>query len=113
MLRQPHCAFLVDEELRKALDQALRNENEARYVIDEKCIAKIEARNLSTQDLSHILRHWEKVGEPKWDGAAWRYKIEGYNIDGKWMAAVVAVYVNPIIVVAVTGFFFSRGRPKP
>jgi hypothetical protein len=113
LLRKPPYPALSDDQLREILVQAIEAKAGARFIIDERCMAKLEKRGLSIVDMLHVARNWERVGKRTWDGSAWRYKIEGPNIDCKWMASVAAIYLNPTSVVAITGFIFSRGRPKP
>jgi hypothetical protein len=45
-------------------------------------------------------------------GGAWRYRIEGPNRDGKWMAVVLSVNDPDAEVVAIAGFRFARGKTK-
>lgn len=108
-MRQP----LSQEDLRQAIQQALNNKDGARFMYDPgKLLEKLEKHGVSIQDLLCVCRGWEVLQSTRWDGGTWRYRIEGYNSDKKWMAAVLSVMVNPTVVVAITGFRFSRGGRK-
>ena len=101
------------EGLRKAIQDALNNKNGAKFIYNpEKLLEKLEKHGVSIQDLLCVCRGWEAIGTTRWQTGAWRYRIEGYNTDKKWMAAVLSITVNPTVVVAITGFRFSRGRRK-
>ncbi len=63
-------------------------------------------------DLLHVCEHWELIRSVRWAGGTWRYRIEGPNSDGKWMAVVLSVKDSDAEVVAITGFRFARGKTK-
>lgn len=112
MLRTLETDRLSEGQLREALLAALNGEFGAKFILQEGLFDKLEAHGVSDLDLLHVCKSWQVLRESSWDGSAWRYRIEGDNLDGKWMAVVLAVYINPIIAVAITGFQFSRGRRK-
>ncbi len=105
-------AKLSEEELRRAILQALDEKDGARFVYDEKLSKKLADRRLSVQDLRCVCRDWQHLRSIEWDGSSWRYRVEGENLDGRWMATVLAVELNPTVVIAITGFRFARGRRK-
>lgn len=105
---------LSEEDLRQAIEHALNNINGAKFIYDpEKLLEKLEKHGVSIQDLLCVCRGWEVFRSTRWERGTWRYRIEGYNSDKKWMAAVLSVTVNPTVVVAITGFRYSKGRRKP
>jgi len=99
-------------QLRKAILQALNSEHSARFIQGKKLFEKLEGHGVTIEDLFEVCRKWKVLRSPRWQKGMWRYRIEGYNCDNRWMAAVVAVQSNPTVVVAITGFHFSRGNPK-
>lgn len=104
---------LTDNELRGAISSAINNEGGAKFVYDpDVLLPKLERHGVSIQDLLCICQSWVWRRETRWDKNTWRYKIEGEDLDGHWMAVVIAVYTNPVKCVAVTGFRVSRGRRK-
>ena len=103
---------LSDDALRRAILAAIDNEAGARFIYDEKLVAKLQKRAVSLQDVLCVCRSWQWRRSTEWDNSTWRYRIEGENLNGHLMSVVLAVYTNPIVCVAVTGFRCSRGRGK-
>jgi len=112
LLRPDNPSRLGAEQLREVIVAALNSEFRAKFIFQDDLFDKLQGHGVSDLDLLHVCRNWQRLHGSSWDGTAWRYRIEGDNLDGKWMAVVLAVYVNPILVVAITGFQFSRGRRK-
>lgn len=107
------CNPLNEKDLRRIIDDALNEKNGARFIYDPTTLLnKLEKHGVSIQDLLCVCRGWDVLRSFRWQRKAWRYRIEGYNSDKKWMAAVLSITSNPTVVVAITGFRFSRGRRK-
>jgi len=108
-----HPQYLSDAELKRVIVAALNNDDGAKFTYNpEELLPKLEKHGVSIQDLIHVCRNWVWVRERKWDSSTWRYVVEGENLDGRWMRVVIATYTNPINVIAVTGFNYSRGRKQ-
>jgi hypothetical protein len=107
-------AQLTEAALREAIENAI-NERGAIFAYAPDLFKKLQKHNVSIQDLLHICRAWTVLGEARWDDNydGWRYRIEGINLNGKWMAGVLAVNINPQMIVAFTGYRLSPKRRKP
>ena len=103
---------LPEPLLRKAIIQAVNSEHSAKFVQGTRLFEKLEGHGVTIEDLLKVCRKWKVLRSARWEKGMWRYRIEGFNCDDRWMAAVVAVQVNPTVVVAITGFHFTRGKPK-
>jgi len=103
---------LSEDQLRQVIRAASNKEEGTSFLYGDQLFAKLGKHGVAIQDLLWVCKTWEVLRTVKWDGHAWRYRIEGMNVDGKWMAVVVAVYRTPPTVVAVTGFRFPRGKRK-
>ncbi len=105
-------ASLSEDNLRKTILAALDNENEARFIYGDKLFEKLQKHGVSIQDLVYVCRNWEVLRTTRWQRRCWRYRVEGCNLENKWMAVVVAVIPAAKNVIAITGFLFIRGRKK-
>ena len=104
--------FLSIDALRKVIKAALDNAGNARFRYGINLFGKLQRHGVSIQDLLYVCHQWQILRSIKWQRGAWRYKIEGDNCDGRWMAVVLAIIMNHNDVVAITGFLFTRGRNK-
>jgi len=98
---------LSEADLRRVFAKTLSGLEGLLY--SPKLFEKLERHGVSIQDLLHVCRHWELIRSTRWQYGEWRYRVEGPNLDGKWMAAVVSVK-SPSSILAITGFRFARGK---
>ena len=101
---------LTATELRVVLDQVLTSEGALVY--GARLFEKLARRGVSVLDLLHVCRHWDVLRSTRVEYGEWRYRIEGPNLDGKWMAMVLSVRPDPPRAVAITAFRFARGRKR-
>ncbi len=97
---------LSETDLRKAIASARRGDG---FLYSPQLFEKLALHGVSIQDLLYVSEHWELIRSTRWVYGEWRYRIEGPNLDGKWMAVVLSVK-GPSAVVAITGFRFARGK---
>lgn len=97
---------LSEADLRKVITNARRGNG---FLYSPQLFEKLARHGVSIQDLLHVSDHWELIRSTRWVHGEWRYRIEGPNLDGKWMAVVLSVK-GPSSVVAITGFRFARGK---
>ena len=100
---------LSEAELRKVIRRAL---HQGELIYGNLLLEKLAGHGVTMVDLLHVCEHWELIRSVRWAGEAWRYRIEGPNSDGKWMAVVLSVKDPDVEVVAITGFRFARGKTK-
>jgi hypothetical protein len=100
---------LSEAELRKVIGRALY---QGELIYGSTLMEKLASHGVTMVDLLHVCGHWELIRSVRWAGGAWRYRIEGPNSDGKWMAVVLSVKDPDAEVVAITGFRFARGKTK-
>lgn len=79
------------------------------FLYSPQLFEKLARHGVSIQDLLYVSEHWELIRITRRVHGEWRYRIEGPNLDGKWMAVVLSVK-GPSAVVAITGFRFARGK---
>ena len=101
---------LTATELRVVLDQVLTRD--VALVYGARLFEKLARHVVSVLDLLHVCRRWEVVHSTRFEYGEWRYRIEGPNLDGKWMAVVLSVQPEPPRAVAITAFRFARGRKR-
>ncbi|MEO6665685.1 MAG: hypothetical protein ABIO65_02775 [Nitrospiria bacterium] len=94
--------------MRRVLDQVLTRDGALVY--GASLFEKLARRGVSVLDLLHVCRRWEVLRSTRFEYGEWRYRIEGPNLDGKWMAVVLSVQPEPVRAVAITAFRFARGR---
>lgn len=99
---------LTATELRRVLDQVLSREGALVY--GASLFEKLARRGVTVLDLLNVCRRWEVLRSTRFEYGEWRYRIEGPNLDGKWMAVVLSVRPDPPRAVAITAFRFARGR---
>lgn len=99
---------LSEADLRKVIANARRGNG---FLYSPQLFEKLARHGVSIQDLLHVSEHWELIRTTRWAQGEWRYRIEGLNLDEKWMAVVLSVK-GPSSVVAITGFRFARGKTK-
>lgn len=104
----PSVPPLTEPDLRRVIDRALAHEG--RFVYGARIFEKLATHGVSMVDLVHVCRHWEVLRSTRFDYGEWRYRIEGPNTDGKWMAVVLSIQPAPERAVAITAFQFARGR---
>lgn len=105
----PRPSPISEAELRKAIGRAL---HQGEFVYGSTLLEKLASHGVTMVDLLHVCEHWELIRSVRWAGGAWRYRIEGPNSDGKWMAVVLSAKDPDAEVVAITGFRFARGKTK-
>lgn len=98
-----------EAELRKVIGRVL---HQGELIYGGTLLKKLASHGVTMVDLLHVCEHWELIRTVRWAGGAWRYRIEGPNSDGKWMAVVLSVKDSDAEVVAITGFRFARGKTK-
>ena len=98
------------DALRKVIKAALDNQGKARFRYGVNLFEKLQGHGVSIQDLLYVCHQWQILRSMRWQKGAWRYRIEGDNCNGQWMAAVVAIWRDDVI--AITGFGFTKGRNK-
>ncbi|MGH7146656.1 MAG: hypothetical protein ACREIJ_01975 [Nitrospiraceae bacterium] len=103
----PRHSQLSEADLRRVFEKALSSAEG--FLYSPKLFEKLERHGVSIQDLLHVCRHWELIRSTRWQYGEWRYRVEGANLDGKWMAAVVSVK-GPTSILVITGFRFARGK---
>ena len=97
---------LSEAELRKVITEARNSDS---FLYSHQLFEKLAKHGVSVQDLLHVSDHWEVMRSTRLVQGEWRYRLEGPNLDGKWMAVVLCVK-GPSSVVAITGFRFARGK---
>ena len=99
---------LSEANLKKAVVNAI---NRGWWVYSDHITNRFPTRNLSTQDVLHICRKGGMFRKPQWRKGQWRYRLEGFNLDRKWMSVILAVNGTTGYVTAIT---CHRSRPpKP
>jgi len=98
---------LSETDLRRVFAKALSSPDGLVY--SPKLFEKLGRHGVSIHDLLHVCRNWELIRSTRWQYGEWRYRVEGLNLDGKWMAVVVSVK-SPSSILAITGFRFARGK---
>lgn len=101
---------LTAAELRLVLDQVLASNGALVY--GASLFEKLARRGVTVLDLLNVCRRWEVLRSTRFEYGEWRYRIEGPNLDGKWMAVVLSVRPDPPRAVAITAFRFARGRRR-
>ncbi len=101
---------LTEAELRRVLDEVLTREGALVY--GGNLFEKLTRRGVSVLDLLHVCRHWQVLRSTRVAYGERRYRIEGPNLDGKWMAVVLSVRPEPPRAVAITAFRFARGQTR-
>lgn len=102
----PYQEQLSEADLRKVIAKARRGGG---FLYSPQLFEKLGRHGVSVQDLLYVSEHWELIRTTRLVHGEWRYRIEGPNLDGKWMAVVLSVK-GPSAVVAITGFRFARGK---
>lgn len=97
---------LSEAELRKVIAQARRRDS---FLYSQHLFEKLARHGVSIQDLLHVSDHWEVLRSTRLVQGEWRYRLEGPNLDDKWMAVVLCVK-EAASVIAITGFRFARGK---
>jgi uncharacterized DUF497 family protein len=97
---------LSEAELRKVIVQARRGDS---FLYSPRLFEKLARHGVSIQDLLYVSDHWEVLRSTRLVQGEWRYRLEGPNLDDKWMAVVLSVK-ETASVIAITGFRFARGK---
>ena len=105
----PRPPQLSGAELRKVIGRALQ---QGELIYGSTLLEKLAGHGVTMVDLLHVCEHWELIRTVRWVDGEWRYRIEGPNSDGKWMAVVLSVNDPDAEVVAITGFRFAQGKTK-
>ncbi len=63
-------------------------------------------RNVSTLDVEHLLREGQVIREAEWDRdhMAWKYRVEGTDIEGDELIAITVIFEQDFSVLVVTVF---------
>ncbi len=86
--------LLQIDVLGQAIIDAIEGRN-GRFLYGPDLFEKLEKHKCSILDLSHVCRTWEREAHELDDYDCWRYVLEGPNLNGKWMRAIVAHTITP------------------
>jgi hypothetical protein len=64
------------------------------------------SRNVTTQDVLHVLETGEIIRNPQWDKdhGEWKYIVEGVDLDGEDLRAVTVFFDANLTLIIVTVF---------
>jgi hypothetical protein len=105
---------LSASDLRQAIEDAISGKKGVFVYDPDILFPKLASHDVSIQDLLHVCHTWQTM-TPGWDDkySCWRYILEGSNLSGKWMRAILAHNTVPSEeFVAINGFRVSRKRKK-
>ena len=67
---------------------------------------RMRQRNVSTLDVEHLLRQGHIMREAEWDSydGDWKYRIEGTDVEGEDLTAILVVREQDLSVLVITVF---------
>ncbi|MGI8653870.1 MAG: DUF4258 domain-containing protein [Pyrinomonadaceae bacterium] len=78
-----------------------------RLLIRSHCYDQMSLRNVDDLDIRKVLEENGSINnQPEWDTKhlKWKYKVDGYDIEGDKLSVIVNIIENDWIVVTITVF---------
>ena len=99
--QRPLC--LTPIEAKRKIILILREGN---FVPLPHCREAMVKRDVSGQDLLHLLQHGDIISPPEWDDKHlnWRYKVEGVDLEGDDLRAITVIIETNLTLLVVTVF---------